>query len=398
MTSAQLSRAAALAAVCLVFSPAYGEDFYKGKTISIFVGSGAGGGFDTYAARRRAASGQRHSRQAIRKSAEPAGCWRTRQCQPLVQYRSAGRNSHWRTWPMAGAGASLGATGRQVRSAEFSFWLISLGREVSTCVFFNKSGVTDIEALKKKGKVAMGTSGPTSPMASDALLIAHALNLKLNLVSGFKGSRQAFMASEQGELDGNCGLWYSSLQAQYMGPVKEGKANVTLQLGRKPHPGLKGVPFLYDVVKLSDVDRKAMDLVFTQMETGPALCRPSQDTGRPRRHPAKGISGPGQGSRISGHCRQDAAGSGSRPRRGDPEFSDLSLWRIRKRSSKRPKSSSTDKDARFGLKFPDIAYFAAFPLRGFHIVQRCLNSVLPDALDADGPSRLCRKNKNRRGI
>ncbi len=269
LTSAQLSRAAALAAVCLVFSPAYGEDFYKGKTISIFVGSGAGGGFDTYA---RAVG--RHLGNVI-----PGKPFVKVQNRPGAGGRG-NANLLFNTDPQDGT--VIGALGPWLAleplwgqpGVKFDppkfHWLISLGREVSTCVFFNKSGVTDIEALKKKGKVAMGTSGPTSPMSSDALLIAHALNLKLNLVSGFKGSRQAFMASEQGELDGNCGLWYSSLQAQYMGPVKEGKANVTLQLGRKPHPGLKGVPFLYDVVKLSDVDRKAMDLVFTQME----LARP----------------------------------------------------------------------------------------------------------------------------
>jgi hypothetical protein len=55
-----------------------------------------------------------------------------------------------------------------------------------------------------------------------------------------------------------------------MGPVNRGIANVTLQLGRKPHPKLKNVPFLYDQVTLPELDRKAMDLVFTQME----LARP----------------------------------------------------------------------------------------------------------------------------
>ena len=97
------------------------------------------------------------------------------------------------------------------------------------------------------------------------------------------------MAAEKGELDGNCGLWYSSLQAQYMGPVKEGIANVTVQLGLKPHPKLKNVPFLYDVAKISDLDKKAMNLVFTQMELARPYVMGPQVPKAQDRHHAQGI-------------------------------------------------------------------------------------------------------------
>lgn len=249
--------------------PAQPADFYKGKTVSIYVGSGAGGGFDTYA---RAVG--RHLAKHV-----PGN--------PLIKVQNrpgaGGRgnanlvfNSDPQDGTVIGAlGPWLaleplwGQSGVKFDPPKFN-WLISLGREVSTCVFFNKSGVTDAQALIKKKKVNMGASGPTSAMASDAHILRHALNLDLNLIVGFKGSRRAFMAAEKGELDGNCGLWYSSLQAQYMGPVREGIANVTMQLGMKPHPKLKNVPFLYDVVKVPELDKKAMNLVFTQME----LARP----------------------------------------------------------------------------------------------------------------------------
>lgn len=260
---------AAAGASALLAAPALSADFYKGKSVSIYVGSGAGGGFDTYA---RAVG--RHLAKHI--PGKP---------NVKVQNRpgAGGRgnaNLIYASDPQDGT--AIGAIGpwlaleplwgqKGVKFDPPKFkWLISLGREVSTCVFFNKSGITDVKAMQKKGKVIMGASGPTSAMASDAHIIATALGLKLNLIVGFKGSRRAFMAAEKGELDGNCGLWYSSLQSRYMGPVKEGKANVTLQLGRKPHPKLKDVPFLYDVVKVPELDRKAMDLVFTQMD----LARP----------------------------------------------------------------------------------------------------------------------------
>jgi tripartite-type tricarboxylate transporter receptor subunit TctC len=270
----RISRAAAFAAGVSVVAAfgtttAIADDFYKGKTVSIFVGSGAGGGFDTYARLVGRHLGAHIPGKPLIKVQNRPGAGGRGNANLIYNSDPQDGTVIGALGPWLSLEPLWGQSGVKFDPPKFQ-WLMSLGREVSTCVFFNKSGVTDVKALMKKPKVAMGTSGPTSPMASDALILAHALKFKLNLVSGFKGSRQAFMASERGELDGNCGLWYSSLQAQYMGPVTRGVANVTLQLGRQPHPKLKGVPFLYDVVKLSEIDRKAMDLVFTQME----LARP----------------------------------------------------------------------------------------------------------------------------
>lgn len=264
-----LTAAAAVAAAAAFAAPAQAADFYKGKTISIYVGSGAGGGFDTYA---RAVG--RHLAKHI-----PGNPSIKVQNRPGAGGRG-NANLLYNSDPQDGTAIGAigpwlaleplwGQAGVKFDPPKFK-WLISLGREVSTCVFFNKSGVTSADALKKRDKVVMGASGPTSAMASDAHILSHALGFKLNLIVGFKGSRRAFMAAERGELDGNCGLWYSSLQSRYMGPVREGKANVTMQMGLRPHPKLKDVPFLYDVAKISPDDKKAMDIVFTQME----LARP----------------------------------------------------------------------------------------------------------------------------
>ncbi len=256
-------------AVVALGAPAQAADFFRGKVVSIYVGSGAGGGFDTYArAVGRHLSTHIPGNPSIKVQNRPGAGGRGN---ANLLYNSDKQDGTviGALGPWLALEPLWGQSGVKFDPPKFH-WLISMGREVSTCVFFNKSGITSVEAMKKKGSVVMGASGPTSAMASDAHLLAHALGLKLKLIVGFKGSRRAFMAAEKGELDGNCGLWYSSLQSRYMGSVNEGKANVTMQLGLHPHPKLKNVPFLYDVAKLSKLDRSAMDLVFTQME----LARP----------------------------------------------------------------------------------------------------------------------------
>jgi tripartite-type tricarboxylate transporter receptor subunit TctC len=49
---ARLNRIAAATAIVLAFVTPWGaraQDFYQGKTLSLYVGSGAGGAYDTYA-------------------------------------------------------------------------------------------------------------------------------------------------------------------------------------------------------------------------------------------------------------------------------------------------------------------------------------------------------------
>ena len=88
-------------------------------------------------------------------------------------------------------------------------------------------------------------------MASDSFVLNAVLDLKIKVLTGFKGSRRAFMAAEQGELDGNCGLWWSSMKSRYMTPVKDGRAKIILQLGNRRNPEMDkmGIPFLGDLIK-----------------------------------------------------------------------------------------------------------------------------------------------------
>ena len=46
--TARLFAGAALALGALRFTPAIADDFYKGKTIKLYIGSGPGGGYDLF--------------------------------------------------------------------------------------------------------------------------------------------------------------------------------------------------------------------------------------------------------------------------------------------------------------------------------------------------------------
>ena len=262
------------AALTIAGGSAHAEDFYKGKTLSIFVGSGAGGGFDTYArtvskylgkhipgnptisvVNRPGAGGRGNANLLFVKDPKDGtaiglmGPWLVQE--PLWQQ-----------------------PGIQFDPPKFN-WIISLARETSTCTWWKRSGIESIQDLITKKKSVSGASGPTSSMAGDIKVLNAALGLDINLIVGFKGSRRAFLAAERGELDGLCGIWYSSMQSRYMAPIKEGRAKIILQLGNHKHPKMKDVPFLYDVAKdLTPVDRKALELIFAQMDMARPFAAP----------------------------------------------------------------------------------------------------------------------------
>ncbi|MFM1816463.1 MAG: hypothetical protein RLZ98_3158 [Pseudomonadota bacterium] len=275
-STVRLGVAAVAAASLTLTAPAGAEDFFKGKTVNIFIGSGAGGGFDTYG---------RTVGQFLTKHipGNPS-------ILPVNRPGAGGRknaNLLYLRDPKDGTALGLlgpwlaqeplwGQSGVQFEPAKFN-WLITMAQDSSTCIWFKRGGVETIQDVIKKKTANVGASGPTSSLASDALILNAMLGLDIKVHVGFKGSRRAYMAAEAGEMDGTCGLWWASVKAQYMGPVNEGKANIILQLGNRRNPDLdkRGVPFLGDLIKdKPQVDKDALKLIFSQMDVARPFVAP----------------------------------------------------------------------------------------------------------------------------
>jgi hypothetical protein len=85
------------------------------------------------------------------------------------------------------------------------------------------------------------------------------------MVSGYRGTNEMALAMERGEIDGLCGWDWSSLKSQKPDWLRDGKANVLLQVSIDPHPELTkmGVPTVFEFVKDAEA-RKVVELVISQ--------------------------------------------------------------------------------------------------------------------------------------
>ena len=85
---------------------------------------------------------------------------------------------------------------------------------------------------------------------------------KFEIVSGYKGPPELFIAMERGEIDGVCGLDWSALKSQQPEWLRDKKLNLLVQASLEPEPELAalGVPTPWEYIK-DDIDRQAVELM-----------------------------------------------------------------------------------------------------------------------------------------
>src|SRR5262249_22450054 len=103
------------------------------------------------------------------------------------------------------------------------------------------------------------------------------------IVSGYKGPPDLFIAMERGEIDGVCGIDWSALKSQQPDWLKEKKLNILVQGSLQPHPELDrlGVPTPWMYIK-EDIDPQAGErLVEFEQAFGRAYMAPPDVPGEP---------------------------------------------------------------------------------------------------------------------
>lgn len=124
-------------------------------------------------------------------------------------------------------------------------WVGSITEEVSTCVASAKSKVQSWKDMLDR-EFVVGGEGKDSDLDINANLLKNIFGAKIKLVSGYPGSTDVKLAIQRGEVDGICGLSYSTFKNNYATERREKSVNVLLQVSLKRHPELRDVPFVGD--------------------------------------------------------------------------------------------------------------------------------------------------------
>ena len=271
MTIRRTFVASPLLALAALIAPAHAQSdvSFKGETISIQIGYGPGGGYDTYGR----ALARHYGRfipgnpNVVAKNMPGAGSLRA--ANHIWQLAATDPVDIGLISASTAMEPLLGNPQAKFDVAKFG-WLGSMNQDISFCGVWVAPGspTTLADMLKKESKeLIFGSAGPAAISHQHPLILKNVIGANIRVISGYEGQRQVNLAMQRGEVHGACGLFVSSIKAQWMPDVQAGRLKLFVQMGPKTTDEFGKVDDVFDFVK-TDIDRKVLELHFKQTILG----------------------------------------------------------------------------------------------------------------------------------
>jgi tripartite-type tricarboxylate transporter receptor subunit TctC len=276
MRNAKLAATAAVLMGAALASPAAQaqSDVFAGKTLTFIVGSDAAGGYDTYGriTMRHMVKHIPGQPNVVVRNQPGAGSATA----AAAIYNTAPKDGTWfgLIFPGVIIGPILDPKPQTLFDVTKFSYIGSADSGTRVCVTSEKSQTKTFEDARKR-KTIMGASAAGGSTRDYAFMLNHVAGAQFEVVSGYKGSADIFLALERGEVDGMCGLDWSSLKAQRGDWIKSKKINILIQTGLDLEPELVelGVPDMWRFVQ-NPVDKAAAELVVSQQIFGRPFVAP----------------------------------------------------------------------------------------------------------------------------
>lgn len=242
---------AAASLLCVGTAAAQEGDFH-GKTITLYIGTGPGGGYDTYG--RLVA---RHIGRML-----PGNPTVVVQNMPGASslvltnflYNKAPRD-----------GTAIGVINQampmeqllQVKGIAYDAnrfnWIGRVSSAVETGIVWHTSPVKTIEDVMTHETLVGGT-GPTSSTVFIPNLLNNLAGTKFKVITGFNGTNEIGLAMERGEVEGS-GTPLESLKSYRAQWMRDGKIRVILLWSGRREPELPDVPSMVELGKTEEAKR-----------------------------------------------------------------------------------------------------------------------------------------------
>jgi tripartite-type tricarboxylate transporter receptor subunit TctC len=242
---------AGMTAVVLVSSsvpvrPQSAEEFYHGKSVSLLIGFSVGGGYDLYARHLARHMGRHIPGKPTIVPQNMAGAGSLRAANFL--YSAAPKDgSVIGTFSRTTGINPLLASGATFDGTKFT-WLGSVTDDVSTCVTWHTSPIKTWNDFLEKPST-LGGQGPSSEPDIFARLYRNVFNAPVKLVAGYPGTNEITLAMERGEVEGLCGLSWSTIKTRHAAWLRDRKINILVQSSFRKEPDIGDVPLVLDLTK-----------------------------------------------------------------------------------------------------------------------------------------------------
>src|SRR5579862_7395470 len=246
-------------------------DFYRGRSISLILSAGAGGGYASYA-------------QAFAPyfSAHIPG-------NPSIVIQNMPGGGGLRAMLYLNSiapkdGTTLGLVHSSVpfaplygtKSASFDpramNWIGSIDASTGICVSWHTSGIATWQDMLTK-PFTVGSSGAGSQMETMPLMLDNLFGTKIKVIAGYVGGNDIYLAMERGEVQGRCGGLISSIRSTRPDWFPQKKVNVPIQIAATRNPLFPDSPAVAEFAK-DERTKKVLRLVLSPLEMDRPILAP----------------------------------------------------------------------------------------------------------------------------
>ncbi|HTK12809.1 MAG TPA: tripartite tricarboxylate transporter substrate-binding protein [Xanthobacteraceae bacterium] len=251
-----------------ITSPSLAQDHaqditFKGRTVAINIGYGPGGGYDTYG---RAFALHFGSHLPGNPTVVP----RNMPGGGGIKAFNYIYNAAPKDGTELGLSSSSVAMEPMMGNKEAKFdaskfgWLGSMDQDVSFCGVWQRPGAPKSFKEILDHETIFGSAGVGAISYQHPLILKNLLGAKIKVISAFAGTRDISLAMQRGEVAATCALFTSSIKAQYINDVNDGRLKLIIQMGPKRSNVFGDIPSVYDFATTNE-QKKILALNFDQI-------------------------------------------------------------------------------------------------------------------------------------
>jgi tripartite-type tricarboxylate transporter receptor subunit TctC len=256
-----------LAGVAMLTAPARAEDFYAGKTINIYVGTGEGAGAMT--------SYPRAISQIIGKYIPGRPTILVRHMPGAGGIKAA--NFIYSIAPQDGTAWGFITRGfvraplLQTPQADFDptryHWIGTPSQETTVAAVWTAGTRVRSMADATREEIVFGGTSLATDTGLFPTILNKLIDTKFKVVVGYKASTDVDVAMERGEAQGKIWTWASLKSGRTANWIAEGKVHLLAQFGLTRAKDLPDTPLVLDFAKTAE-GRQVMELIFAPIALG----------------------------------------------------------------------------------------------------------------------------------
>jgi tripartite-type tricarboxylate transporter receptor subunit TctC len=240
-------------------------EFYRGKTVNVYIGVGVGGEYDIQARLVARHIGKHIPGKPTVVPQNITGAGGLRMVNYLYVVAPKDGLSIGMIANAFPAMQAAGIAGVQFDAAKMQ-WLGTIAPGVETMAVWHTTGVKTIEDARRREVVA-GASARGAITFFYPQMMNELLGTKFKIVTGYPGGNDVSLALERGEVQGRCGWSWSSIKTTRVNWVRDKRIIVLVQMSLSKHPDLPDVPLVMDLAK-TDEQRQIFKMIFARQTMG----------------------------------------------------------------------------------------------------------------------------------